>query len=492
MASANRLRASIVDLTFIIWVVAVPLALHSRFLNADGDFPRHVTMGEFVLRGGPWQVDAFAHTHTGPFLTTEWLSQVTLALAHRAGGLTAVAVLGGVLVGLVYALLVALMLRSRVEPFLAYATGVTAAVLGSAHWVARPHLFTFLAIAVLLHLAVFGRRWWLFGPLFAVWANFHGGFVLGLALLVALAVGEWIEARLAADGGARAKWLERARFHALGTLVGVLASMLNPMGPGLLLRIRGILGNEFLLATTSEFQSMDFHMLYGKVLLVVILVILTILTLRPRRLPVPILLVLGMTLAGALYARRNAPLFALVTLPLLAVEFDEAWRSLRIRGLQRVRAVFEEGERLAAPGRWAPWFAALALVFALSGRVLAGGPLAPGSFDARKFPVEAVRRARAAGLQGNLYNHFVWGGYLLYAWPEQRIFIDGMTDFLGDDVLRSYMKVEQLDAGWAGELDRFGVTIVIVPPRARLPAALLERDAWRVWHEDATAVILVR
>ena len=51
MLSVNRLRASIIDLTFITWVIAVPLALHPRLLNADGDFPRHVTMGEFILRG---------------------------------------------------------------------------------------------------------------------------------------------------------------------------------------------------------------------------------------------------------------------------------------------------------------------------------------------------------------------------------------------------------------------------------------------------------
>jgi hypothetical protein len=491
MRSANRLRASIIDLTFITWVVAVPVALHSRVLNADGDFPRHVVMGEFILRGGPYQTDAFAHTHTGPFLTTEWLSQVTIALAHRFGGLAGVAVLGGLLVGLTYALLVAFMRRSGVEAFLAYGTGVVAAVLGSPHWVARPHLFTFLALALLLYRAAHGRRWWLFLPFFAVWANFHGGFVLGIALLAAMAVGDGIEARVAAEPAERSRWRERMRYHALGAAAGMLGAMINPMGPELLFRIRRILGNEFLLATTSEFQSMDFHELYGRAFLVVVLLILTVLTLRPRRLPVPLLLVTGMTLAGALFARRNGPLFALVTLPLLAVEFDAAWRTLRLRGLGRVRAVFEEGERLAVPGRWAPWLAALALLFALRGGAVAGTRLVPDHFDPHKFPVEAVSAARAAGLEGNLYNHFIWGGYLLYAWPEQRIFIDGMTDFLGNDVMQAYLTIERLDGGWEEELRRYDVSLVIVPPGTRLVPALRQRG-WRTWHADGTAVILVR
>ena len=85
MTSSNRLKASIVDLTFLIWALAVPLALGHRVLNSDGDAARHLAMGEFILRGGLFQTDAFAYTHSGPFLTTEWLSQVTYALAARAG-----------------------------------------------------------------------------------------------------------------------------------------------------------------------------------------------------------------------------------------------------------------------------------------------------------------------------------------------------------------------------------------------------------------------
>lgn len=491
MASVNRLRASIIDLTFITWVLAVPLALHPRLLNADGDFPRHVTMGEFVLRGGPFQVDSFAYTHTGPFLTTEWLSQVTYALAHRLGGLAGVAALAGIVVGLTYALAVLLMRRSKVESFLAFMTGVVAAILGSPHWVARPHLFTFLGLAILMHLALYGRRWWVFALFFAIWANFHGGFVLGIALLVVMAAGEWIESKMAGEPAKRTEWWSRAKFHGIGALAGLAGAMLNPMGPELLLRIRRILGNEFLLTTTAEFQSLDFHQVYGRAFLVLLLLILTILTLRKQRLSIPTLFVVGMTLAGGLVARRNAPLFALIALPLLAIDFDAAWKKVRVFGLKRMRRVFEEGEGLAVPGRWAPWFAALILLFGATGGAIGGARFVPEHFDARKFPVDAVVAARAAGLTGNIFNDFVWGGYLVYAWPEQRIFIDGMTDFLGDDVLRSYLTIERLDPGWEEELRKYDVSVAIVPPHTRIVPALREKE-WTTWYEDETAVILLR
>ena len=127
----------------------------------------------------------------------------------------------------------------------------------------------------------------------------------------------------------------------------------------------------------------------------------------------------------------------------------------------------------------------------LQGRV-AGRQLVPAAFDGRAFPVAAVQTARAAGVQGNMFNWFTWGGYILYAWPEQHIFIDGMTDFLGAGVMRSYLTVDQLERGWQDEFQRHDVSVVIVPPRHRLVHALRESGEWLAWYEDATATILIR
>lgn len=490
--SANRLRASIVDLTFITWAAAVPLVLQSRLLNADGDFPRHLAMGEFIMRGGLRQIDAFAYTKQAPFLTTEWLSQVFLALAHRAGGLAGVAVLCGLVVGLTYAFVLLLLRRADVDPFLAFAATTAAAVLGSPHWVARPHIFTFLALSILLLLSARPRAWWVWALFFVIWANLHGGFVLGLALLGALAAGQWLEARLTVDGAVRAEWRGRARSSAVAMAIGTVASMFNPQGPGLLLKIQGILSNDYLLGQTSEFQSVDFHSLYGKLVLLVVLGIMTLFTFRTRRMPLPWLLVILMTLAGGLISRRNFPLFALISLPLLALDSDLEWRKLRVPGLERIRRVFADGERIAVLGRWAPGWALLLVLLGLSRGSVAGARLIVADFDPDKFPVAAVRTAREAGLQGRIFSHEVWSGYMLHAWPEQKIFMDGMTDFFGVDLMKSYLRMMQLDAGWAEELDGWGIDVVMLKPYTRLAEALEARCDWRVWYEDQTAVIVVR
>lgn len=490
--SPNRLKASIVDLTFIIWAIVIPIVFGSRLFSTDGDFARHLRMGDFILRGGPWQIDSFAHTFSGPFLTTEWLSQLSFALAWRAGGLPADAVLVGVLLGLSYALIVLFMRRQGVDPLLAYTTGIGAGVLGAPHWVARPHLFTFLGLAILLHLAAGGKRprLWVFVPFFIIWVNFHGGFVLGLMILGALMAGDLAEAWFARDADQRKPWLAAARFHGLALLIGAASSVINPMGIRLPLRVLNILGNDYLLRSTTEFQSPDFHVLYGRILLVVLLLLITVFALRKERPSFPRFAVIMMLLAGSLYAKRNIPLFGMVALPLLAVEMDAAFRTLGARWLLRVRTVFEEGEALAVRGRWAPWFA-LALVFlALNRGSVAGNQVVADEFDPREFPVAAVQAAREAGLEGKMFNYFTWGGYIVWTWPEQQIYIDGMTDFLGNEVLESYSTIFWLNPGWRDLLREHDVSMVIFPSDSRLIAALREHSEWRVWYEDDITTIL--
>ena len=493
--SPNRLRASIVDLTFIVWAAVVPTLFRSRLFSSDGDFARHLRMGRLILQHGPYQIDDLAYTHAGPFVTTEWLSQLAYALANRAGGLAGDAVLAGIIIGLAYALVVLFMRRCGADPFLAYFAGVVAGVLGAPHWVARPHLFTFLALPILLHLALAGRkrRLWVFAPFFLVWANFHGGFVLGLAILGALAAGEILEAWTSPAGSAeRKEWLGLARFHGLAIAIGTAASAINPMGPDLLRRIIRVLGNGWLLQNTAEFQSPNFHSVYGRVLIVVFSLTITALAVRGQRPSWPRLAVIVMLLAGALMSARNAPLFGMVAIPLLAVELDPAWRRLGARWIAHLRTVFDEGESVAVRGRWAPWFAVGLLLLGLNHGSIAGTQIVTAQFDSREMPMAAVSRAREAGLQGRIFNNFTWGGYLLLEWPEQRIFIDGMTDFLGNDVMKSYMKITALDPGWEEELNAWDVSVVLLPPSSRLVWALRRSGGWNVWYEDGVATILTR
>jgi hypothetical protein len=70
-------------------------------------------------------------------------------------------------------------------------------------------------------------------------------------------------------------------------------------------------------------------------------------------------------------------------------------------------------------------------------------------YDPAVFPVEAVDWLEQHPPEGNGFNYFIWGGYLLYrSWPERTVFIDGQTDFYGEALTRQYVQVITLTGDW--------------------------------------------
>jgi hypothetical protein len=490
---SRRVRPSLFDITFIIWAVVVPVGFGSRLINSDGDMARHIRLGEFILDHGTLPPsDFFSHTMSGrPFIAFEWGSEVLYALAYRAGGLAGVAVFAGLILALTYALVARFLTRRGGEPLLAYLVSMVAAVLSAAHWLARPHLFTMLAVVVLIELMVRrGRRTlWPYAPLFLIWANLHGGFFDGCITLVLYALGELIEAWIA-RGDDRSEWLARARHHLMAAGLGLGVSMINPYGWRLLQHVTGFFGKSTILTQTQEFMSPDFHSINGKIFLLVILATVSALALSRRRPPFPTLVLLLVNLAFSLVSQRNIELFALVALPLVALSLDPEWRALPF--LRRAKEVFQREHGGAYSGAAATVTALLLSGLAVAGGKVAGLEVVPDRFDARVFPVAAVDSARAARLEGKMFNTFIWGGFLLHQWPEQRVFIDGGTDHYGEQLFREYLQVWNLDPGWREVLDRHGVSLTVTSPQARLTHELVRDHGWSVWYCDSTAAILTR
>jgi hypothetical protein len=488
---SRRARPSLFDIIFIIWALVVPIGFGYRLVNSDGDMARHIRLGEVILdqRALP-RADLFSHTMGGkPFIAFEWGSEVLYAVAYRIAGLVGVVTLAGLTLALAYALVARFLVRRGGDPLLAYLVSMAAAVLSAAHWLARPHLFTMLLVVVLLELMVRPqRKLWPYVPLFVIWANLHGGFFYGCITLVLFAVGEVAEGWLVI-GDARRKWFAQARHHLAAAGIGLVVSLLNPNGWHLLAHVAGFFGNSAILALTQEFMSPDFHTVNGKIFLAVLLAVIGSLALSRRRPPLPTLLILLVNVAFALISQRNIELFALVALPLVALQLDPEWRALPV--LQRAKEVFQREHEGAYSGVGAAVAAVLLICLALAGGRVAGIDVIPARFDPKVFPVAAVAKARAERLQGRMYNNFIWGGYLVHEWPEQRIFIDGATDFYGEELFKDYIRVNSLDPGWREILDRWKVNMALIPPESRLAHELVRDRSWRIWYCDSTATILL-
>ena len=487
----SRPRPSLYDIIFLFWAIAIPIGFSNRLLSSDGDLARHLRLGEVMLdQRAVLRHDFFSHTAAGrPFLAFEWGSEVVYAAVERVGGLASVAVFAGLVLALTFTLLARFLIRRGADPLLAYLTSMVAAVLSASHWLARPHLFTLLAVVLLLELLEREppRPLWPYAGLFTVWANLHGGFVYGFILIGAYLAGDLLEARQAPDRG---PWLRSARGRALALAVALAASLVNPYGIKLLIHVGTFFGNEAIIRQTNEFQSPDFHTINGKIFLLVLLGTFAGLALAARRPRWPWLLVMFGNSAMALISQRNIELFGLTALPLAALHLDPAWRKLPL--FARARGVFQREYRGSYPGVGAGVVAALLLALGLAHGRVAGVQLVEDSFDPTVFPAALVRQARRAKLAGPIFNEFIWGGYLVHEWPEQRVFIDGGTDFYGEKLFGEYVRVWNLDPGWRDVLAKWNIRWILVDPRARLAHQLVREPEWGLWSCDSVAVMLER
>jgi hypothetical protein len=91
-----------------------------------------------------------------------------------------------------------------------------------------------------------------------------------------------------------------------------------------------------------------------------------------------------------------------------------------------------------------------------------------------------------------MFSHFIWGGYLMHEWPEQRVFIDGGTDHYGEKLFNEYVQVWNLDPGWRDVMKRWDIDLALLPPDSRLADELVHDQGWNIWHCDSTAAILRR
>ncbi len=482
--AVSLLLPSLAVVVFAVTLLHVLLVSEgTRSLFRDSDSGWHIRNGEDILaRRAVPRVDTYSFTRAGrEWFAWEWLSDALLGAVHRAAGLPGIALLAAVAIAASAAAACGLALRLGGNFFLTAAA--TALLLGatSIHWLARPHLFSWLLSLAFVAAAEFHarRRGWklyLLPALAALWANVHGSFLLGPAILAIYALGYALrrESRLARDYGVVA-------------LLSLGATLANPYGWRLHEHILAYLRNTYVMDRVSEFRSFSFHSPGAWFVEGFLLVAVAggLLALR-RRAYAQALLTFAL-LHLALYSARHLATAAVVLLP-LAVGFltDE----LRALPGKRVSAFLDYSERLRALDRkmlgLVPAALALILCAAWLSRTQVG-------FDPQVFPVRASGffEGREAGVR--LFARDQWGGYLIYRFGGRlKVFVDGRSDFYGRDFLERYVEVADARPGWERVLNEEGVNYVMVRPEQALAQVLRPSARWRVAYADGDAVIFER
>lgn len=447
-------------------------------LLQDSDSFWQIKIGRWILDHGAMPTtDFYSFTRTGaPWISTSWLSQVAFAFSHAHWGWAGPVILTAAAIALALALLVHL-LEANIEAPRAVLFAMLALLLSIHHVLARPHI---LALPVMvawvgLLMAAADRRSapsWTWLPLMALWANLHGGFVLGLALIGPIS----LEAVEHAQKGRRLALFMRWVLFGIGALV---ASCCTPYGWRTLQGASNILSLGEVLTLILEWMPANFATFTpfeGALLALIAFGYYRGLVLSAPR----IFLILFLTWS-ALSHVRSIDAFAFLLPLVLAKPLGEMFP--------------RPAPDAAGADRWPA-----SLVTALGALTIVAASWASTSlylghhhftFTMTQTPVAAVDLLEQRKAQ-RIFNAYQFGGYLISR--DIPVFIDGRAELYGEKFVMDFFKATE---GKKPELlprllDEHKIDATLLVADAPGPQILDQLKGWKRIYGDDIAVVHVR
>ena len=487
-STATELSLRLATLLGLGLTLALAAVWGARPLIHD-DLFFHLSTGDFVVEHHRVPTtDPFSFTRAGErWVSHEWGFGLLAYGAHAVGDYRGLVALKSLLAMSIAALLFLLMLRMAGRDrwkFAVYLVPLLALGLWAIdeQLILRPSLVSCLLLLLLLHLLLsFDQtgHWWTFAGivgLFFLWGNLHsevlfGLFVLGLVTL------EAVLGRVSFLEGSPWRSLLRAspEMPYLRLLVlSVVATLVNPNGIQVLLypfrvvRFLSLGGMDLQLGhftgATPQMQPAFF--------LLLVLLLLALLPLREQlhRISLTQVVTVGVFLLLSLSSHRFIFYFVLLALPTMAMLFQPAMQMLDdsrhyrlLRNLLRAMVLLIVGSAVVAGWRGKP-----------------AGPIS------RHFPEGAVRFLQEEGVDGRVFNHQNYGGYL--HWRLKRpIFWDGRA-LLFEPLMRRLpgTPLEEATTEWG--LDH----LVLTEHEFKDLATQLTTDHWGLVYWDDFAALYLR
>ena len=444
----------------------------------DADLWWHLRAGQLMWQKGEILLnDVFSYTKLGSnWVNAFWVSEVLLYWIHRIGGYFLLSFFVS-LIGAITFLIVFSSMKgiSLLRSFILILAVITAAPI----WGPRPQILSFFLVAFLdLWLNQPSRHRWLLMPIFALWANIHGGWIWGFLLLIAHIAGLFVNSFFVEDK----KKLRTEGLHLIGwTVLSALAVGINPNGiyiwklpfqqVNVSLQIQ-----EWL---SPDFHRLDFHPMLWMLFL---LILLAPFAQKPLQMG-QILKTIGFAYL-TFVAQRNVALFAIVAAPLLA---DWANNIIQLIPLS-LNSPTGSSALKPAFQKFINGFILIILTLTALGNLYV---ITQNSRIDSNYPVNGVAWLREHEPQGKLFNSYNWGGYLLWTLPEYSVFIDGRADLYGNEILGQWQDVVNARENAEEILNTWQVNIVFIEPYWDIVPVLKEKG-WHVKYEDKSSIILIR
>ena len=286
----------------------------------DTDLWGHIRFGQAVIAQrhlilrDPYSYSAFGHRWDNH----EWLTEVVMAASYNAFGVVGLKLWKLACVAATMLLVAMGLAETGATPTVQLNTFTVVAVATMPQMEFRPQLFTFLLVAAML--ALLARHnyrgaapLWLLIPMMALWANLHGGFIVGIAILALYTAVAAIDDLITSAGFRRGLGLGAL------TIAALASTMITPYGRDTWRPVLRALRNPMTRIAVTDWQPLGFAMMRqwqahpaGVIYILcgigMLLAFVAAFALVPRGGDLPLVAIAGVLSVAAITAVRNLPI----------------------------------------------------------------------------------------------------------------------------------------------------------------------------------------
>lgn len=497
----------------------------------DPDMGWHIADGEYLLSHHlkAAQKDIFSHSMADfPLIMHEWVTDVWMFLVSKYFNLFILSAIFSAITTLAF-VLATLGVRAKLE------YKITAAILAAIASIpvtgVRPQMITLLGLALVIYIIFQLRKnpdtkkiYWL-PPIFFLWVNFHGGFAVGLFFIgVFLAVEAakrilifaiqkcreyfaayrnfseknilyeqhpvfWARIFQSDTLSGLNKILEentlaRGKILKLGTILlfSALATLLNPYGWRVYIEVVTTIFDKYAKQNIGEWLPVTADNPMSWQFLIYLTLLGILLLFSWRRLDWTYLFIALPFLYLGFTSWRHMPVFLIVSTPFWVYIVET------ITGGELEKIMHRK------------WFLAL-MVFAmfLLGRQQIS-PVWKTSFSVEKlasdggYPMNAVKYLRENPPAGNMLNEYNWGGFLIWQYPEKKVYIDGrMPSWQTGNfrIFEEFNNIVRYNEGWEKNLEKYDIGFAVLYSNW-INDASFSKIGWKKVYSDNLASVYIK
>jgi len=465
----------------------------------DPDLGWHLRSGFDLLKNLKVpKFDSYAYTLPDwSWVNHEWLADGIMAFIYQYLGPLILIGVFAILIGFIFLLAASIVNVEFKYKIIASLIALLAAlpILG-----VRMQVITLLGMALTLWILYRYRKkdlqhlWWL-PIIFLAWANLHGGFTIGLIILALFFLLElskflfnywWPKIyRKLKISEASLEWIQLKHLFIVGLISGA-ATLINPYGWGLYLDFYKLFVNPYTINHISEWGSVTTaspisYNFFIYLVLFIIVLLFTYRKIEPTR-----WIITGLFLYLSFLYWRNMPFFMIMSVGFLA-EIIQDHTSLAFNKVARNKFVLI--------------VATLIIGTIIAQRIADVVPKTlnlESNFRAWGYPIDAVNwlKENPDKVGTKMFNEYGHGGFLVWQYPEQQVFIDGRMPFWQTDDKFVFYDNQYAINAQPGSIEmleeKYGVDWIIIHPRRPLDWALSGQDSWEQIYKDNSVVIYIK